>query len=234
MDSLWRKTMAEYVADPSFMTQAEPEKRLEEKFKRANEKLEEITKGLNDYLETKRLYFPRFFFLSNDELLEILSQTKDPKAVQPHLGKCFEGINKVVFESDMKITAMVSGEGEVVKMDRIVDPESGGNKGNVEKWLLEIEQIQWESIRSLTAAAIEDYTRTSRKEWILKWPAQVILGVSSLYWTNDVTIALRAGGKTSLGECNQKLDRQLKQMVELVRGQLSKLERLTLGMILMT
>ncbi|KAF1789121.1 P-loop containing nucleoside triphosphate hydrolase [Phytophthora cactorum] len=228
VDALWRKTMEDTVAEPAFLTVIAMDKLLA-KFQRANEKLDEIQKGLNDYLEMKRLHFPRFFFLSNDELLEILSQTKEPRAVQPHLGKCFEGVFNVTFQDGppLLITEMRSAEGEIVPLRLPVSPESNKNKGNVEMWLLEVEQSQWDSIRDQTERSLAAYVLEQRETWMLKWPAQVVLAVSQVYWTQDVTRALNVvnGIKAYVQELNSQLDK----IVMLVRGNLTKLERTTIG-----
>jgi dynein heavy chain 2 len=37
----------------------------------------------------------RFYFLGDDDLLEILGQSKNPTVIQSHLKKLFAGIHKV-------------------------------------------------------------------------------------------------------------------------------------------
>ena len=59
------------------------------------ESLELIHTALKSYLETKQHIFPRFCFVSNSDILEVVGQSKRPENVQPHLKKCFDNINKI-------------------------------------------------------------------------------------------------------------------------------------------
>lgn len=91
VDKYWRTTMGS-ASRGVYAVRFCDDMRLCERFKEGNKLLETVQKGLSDYLETKRAGFSRFYFLSNDELLEILSESKDPLRVQPFLKKCFEGM----------------------------------------------------------------------------------------------------------------------------------------------
>ena len=65
------------------------------KLNHLNLQLEVVQKKLNDLLAAKRAMFPRFFFLSNDDLLEIIGQAKNPVAINKHIKKIYEGIYKI-------------------------------------------------------------------------------------------------------------------------------------------
>jgi Dynein heavy chain, N-terminal region 2 len=47
--------------------------------------------ALADFLEQKRSALPRFYFIGDDDLLEILGQAKNPTVIQEHLKKLFQG-----------------------------------------------------------------------------------------------------------------------------------------------
>jgi dynein heavy chain, axonemal len=95
-----------------------------------------IEKSLSRFLDTIKGAFARFWFLSNDELLEILSETKIVTNVQPFVKKCFEAVQSLTFDKNLMITGCTSIEGEEIKYDNPIDPN--GETNGVEKWLLQV------------------------------------------------------------------------------------------------
>jgi dynein heavy chain len=96
VDSKWRFTLQKCKESPAILDNCAAEN-LKESFQESNKNLDMVQKGLTDYLEKKRGGFARFYFLSNDELLEILSQTKEVRMVRSHLRKVFEAISDLTF-----------------------------------------------------------------------------------------------------------------------------------------
>lgn len=204
-----------------------------------NEALESIQKSLENYLETKRMAFPRFYFLSNDELLEIMSQTRDPHAVQPHMSKCFDAIKRIKFgegRNAADILGYLDPSGEYVPLSESVKAE-----GLVEGWLLAFEKGMRKSLYDKSKKAFTEYPPTppeaiNRQAWLWAYPAQVVIEVDQIVWTANGTIALTQleSGK-SKHAMNDFLEFSLQQidaMVSLVRQPLNKQQRTLLGALL--
>ena len=226
VDTTWRQIMEKMVKNPEVLTVCSDEELLKN-LQEANKLLDVVQKGLNDYLETKRLAFPRFYFLSNDELLEILSETKDPLRVQPFLRKIFEGIDQIRFEEDLEVTAMISEEKEAVDFVNTFNPKDAG--GNVEKWLIDCENAMRDSLKDVIKRSFEDYQASPREEWVVKWPGQAVICVDSMYWTSEVEAAIKNG---ELKQYSEECTDNLMKIVGKVRGKLSKLERKTLSALI--
>ncbi|XP_036606051.1 dynein heavy chain 6, axonemal [Trichosurus vulpecula] len=242
VDKSWKEIMRKVNRLPNAL-RAATQPGLLETFQNNNALLDQIQKCLEAYLESKRVIFPRFYFLSNDELLEILAQTRNPQAVQPHLRKCFDSISRLefavlistepripgidtepekVFTND--ILAMLSPEGERVSLGKGLKA-----RGNVEDWLGKVEEAMFTSLRRLSKAAIADYQTKIRIEWVVAGhPSQVVLTVSQIMWCRDLTECLEGEDQDHLQamEGFEKTNfERLNALAGLVRGSLPKLHR---------
>uniref|UniRef100_A0A8C4N1J5 Dynein axonemal heavy chain 11 n=1 Tax=Equus asinus asinus TaxID=83772 RepID=A0A8C4N1J5_EQUAS len=196
---------------------------LYEKLKDLQYRLSLCEKALAEYLETKRVAFPRFYFISSADLLDILSKGAQPKQVTRHLAKLFDSISDLQFEEDQGVSAysaigMYSKEKEYVPFQAACDCT-----GHVETWLLHLEQTMQETVRHSITEAIAAYEEKPRDLWIFDFPAQVALTSSQIWWTTDVGIAfsrLEEGYETALKDFHKKQISQLNTLIALLLGEL--------------
>ncbi|XP_076873752.1 dynein axonemal heavy chain 6 isoform X2 [Brachyhypopomus gauderio] len=232
VDKSWKQIMRKVNHMPNAL-RASTQPGLLEVFQKNNALLDHIQKCLEAYLESKRVIFPRFYFLSNDELLEILAQTRNPQAVQVHLRKCFDAIARLDFAPPTEgqterlhsndILAMISPEGEKVVLTKGLKA-----RGNVEDWLGKVEDAMFSSLRRLSKVAIADYQSKPRVEWVVAGhPSQVVLTVSQLMWCRDMDNCLE--GEHHHVQALQQFEitsfKRLNALAALVRGNLPKIQR---------
>ncbi|XP_051560675.1 dynein axonemal heavy chain 6 [Myxocyprinus asiaticus] len=237
VDKSWKEIMRKVNRLPNAL-RAATQTGLLDVFQNNNALLERVQKCLEAYLESKRVIFPRFYFLSNDELLEILAQTRNPQAVQPHLRKCFDAVSQLEFgllpsatpggvetvkQYNNDILAMVSPEGEKVTLGKGLKA-----RGNVEDWLGKVEEAMFSSLRRLSKAAIADYQSKPRVEWVVAGhPSQVVLTISQLMWCRDMDNCLE--GDHDHHQALQEFElinfERLNALAALVRGNLPSLHR---------
>ena len=130
--------------------------------------LEICQRHLGGYLEGKRSIFPRFYFISDSALLEILGRGSDATAIQPHLQSIFDGVHRVTFTASTTghklIAALLSEQGEEIMLVKPVEAS-----GVVEKWLEELEstmKITIKSVAKTATAVVADLNQLENFIWI--------------------------------------------------------------------
>lgn len=110
---------------------------LQQNLERFSDMLSKIQKALGDYLEKQRQSFARFYFVGDEDLLEIIGNSKEIKMVQRHFPKMFAGITSSKFEDEGdQINGMFSREGEYVKFST---PVVISEDPTIYVWLAKIE-----------------------------------------------------------------------------------------------
>ncbi|CUG86718.1 Hypothetical protein, putative [Bodo saltans] len=153
--------------------------------------LNQIQRALGEYLDTQRSRFPRFYFVGDDDLLEVIGSGKDPLQVSKHLKKMFAGINAVQVESSTssKILSITSAEGETIALNSLVDPHEKA----VYEWLSALEEQTKLTLRAAVVDALKDPNASSNVvEWIGKYPSQIVALVAQVLWVASVEDAFNA------------------------------------------
>jgi len=228
IDSDYNGLMKEAIKTPNAIEACSKEG-LNAKLEYLQQQLALCEKSLAEYLETKRLAFPRFYFVSASDLLDILAKGNIPHAVAIHLQKLFDSISRLEFTKDDNGNFTKTAIGMYSKEDEYVPfKEPCECVGPVEVWLNHLVDSMRMTLRHLIGEAVATYEEKPRDQWIFDHPAQVTLTGSQIWWATEVNASfarLEEGYENSMKEYYKKQCNQLTTLITLIQGELTKLDR---------
>ncbi|ORC91608.1 putative dynein heavy chain [Trypanosoma theileri] len=204
VDKEFVSILHEIEVDPRVMTIGS-QSDIVDRLKTILEQIERCQKSLIEYLETKRESFPRFYFISDEDMLEILGHSKNPSVIQTHLKKLFMGIHSVLFSEDQKsITHMVSADKETVKLKNDISIE----EDDVEKWLIRLDACMRETLQDLLFECVKVKDLMSM-ETIEMYPSQILQVAQQIHFAISIENAITSNQLQSVGETLKKNLNQL-------------------------
>lgn len=182
VDKTWKNVSTKLNDDPSlFFKGTNPNLTMQiiPDLENAKSLLEKIRKSLEDFLEQKRIGFPRLYFISNDELLDLISKSKDPNSVIPYLPKLFNGIYsmEVTFENHVPFaSAVFSVSGERLNLRPVKF------RNNIELWLANIEETIVRTMKTEMKNSKAKFSEMIREDWISVQTSQLAFSISQTEW----------------------------------------------------
>ncbi|SCV72617.1 BQ2448_4154 [Microbotryum intermedium] len=179
---------------------------VQKSLERLADLLSKIQKALGEYLERERSSFPRFYFVGDEDLLEIIGNSKDIVRIGKFLKKMFAGLSSIKLDEDItRIEGMASREGEEVMFST---PIVFAQHPKINDWLTRLESEMKVSLAKLLARAYADleafYVAASGLDaanflaWIDRYPAQLVVVAVQIAWTRLVESAIE--GRKSLSD----------------------------------
>uniref|UniRef100_T1IU37 Dynein beta chain, ciliary n=1 Tax=Strigamia maritima TaxID=126957 RepID=T1IU37_STRMM len=228
VDKVFKRLMDDLTKTPKII-QGTAKPGLVEILEKLQSDLTLCEKALADYLETKRLAFPRFYFVSSADLLDILSNGNLPLLVMQHLTKLFDSLAELSFQTDASgkmtkiATRMVAKDGETVALGKEISCD-----GQVETWLSRVLLGMRTTVRDYMQEAVITYEEKAREVWIFDYMAQVSLCGTQIWWTTEVSIAcgrLEEGYENALKDYFKKQVQQLNALINILVGEMSSIDR---------
>lgn len=203
---------------------------VQKSLERLADLLNKIQKALGEYLERERVSFPRFYFVGDEDLLEIIGNSNDIFRVAKHFKKMFAGMSGLVMDDDNNIVAFTSKEGEEVRLKKEVNLLK---TPRINDWLSALENNMKLTLAELLGEAVEqfdtlynatDVDRTAFNDFLANYPAQIVVLASQVVWTNSVQKSLEDGG-SSLPALHSAEVRILELLAATVLGELDPITR---------